>query len=161
VGLGLCPFANEPLQRNCVRFQVCQQQSSDEIFAALLDELEQFVSLDAVAVETGLFIVPNGLAVFDDYLSVLYAAEDAIQRMHLQGVIQLASFHPVYCFKGATVDDPVNYTNRSPYPMFHVLREASLDQALRAYPNPERIPERNIETLTALGLAAIRQRLEG
>ena len=160
VGLNLCPFAAMPLQQGRIRFQVCGETQFENIYRALLAEMGQLVGIPAEETETSLFIVPQGLEAFDDYLELLYAVDAVIPEAGLDGVLQLASFHPDYRFEGVEVDDPANYTNRSPYPMFHLIREASLEQALTGYPDPELIPQRNMEKLRELGLVEIRARLK-
>lgn len=159
VGLNLCPFAAEPLKLGRIRYAVCGETAPDDIFRSLLLEMEALINRPEAAVETSLFIVPQGLESFDDFLEILYSADEAIPEAGLDGVLQLASFHPDYRFEGATRDDPANYTNRSPFPMFHLIREESLERALSSYPNPELIPQRNIETLRSLGLAEVQRRL--
>ena len=160
IGLNLCPFAAAPMERETIRYLVCPERRPEAIYRALLAEMEVFVQLPEEQVETGLFIVPAGLESFDDYLDLLYSAEQAIPEAGLEGVLQLASFHPDYLFEGAPEDDPANYTNRSPYPMFHLIRSEGLARAVARYPDPEQIPERNIRTLRELGLAEMRRRLE-
>lgn len=160
VGLDLCPFAAAPLRLQRIRYQVCPQTKPAAIYKALLAEFIAFMELPVDQVETGLFIVPIGLSDFETYLEVLDEAEHAIEEVGLSGVLQLASFHPDYRFADTPDDDPANYTNRSPYPMFHLIREDLMEQVLRDYPQPQQIPERNIDTLRGLGLAAMRERLE-
>lgn len=160
VGLNLCPFAARPLQQGRVAYRVCADTRPESVFRALMEEILVFAEIPPEEVETELWIVPHGLLHFEDYLDVLYAAEQAIEDAGLAGEIQLASFHPRYRFEGAPADDPANYTNRSPHPMFHLLREAVLEQALAAYPDPESIPRRNVERLRALGLDELERRME-
>lgn len=157
VGLNLCPFAAKPLMEGRIRYLVCLESEPEAIYRSLLQEMETMALLPEAEVETSLFVVPHGLASFYTYLALLQSAEDVIQEVGLEGILQLASFHPEYCFAGADQNDPANYTNRSPFPMFHLIREASLERALENYPNPESIPQRNIEKLRELGL----QELEG
>ncbi len=159
VGLNLCPFAAGPLQRGGVAYRVCSETRPATIFRALMEEILAFVEAPAAAVETELWIVPEGLLHFDDYLDVLYAAEQALEDLELAGEVQLASFHPRYRFQDAPTDDPANYTNRSPHPMFHLLREDLLEQALANYPHPEAIPQHNLERLRQMGLEALERRL--
>lgn len=159
IGLNLCPFAELPMERDAIRYQVCNQGEQDAIYRALLEEMACFVELPEEQAETGLFIAPCGLEAFDDYLELLYSADQALPEAGLDGVIQLASFHPDYQFEGSDMDDPANYTNRSPFPMFHLIREQGMAQALENYPDPEQIPERNIRTLRNLGLAEMQRRL--
>ncbi len=159
VGLNLCPFASVPLQAGLIRFRVCSGQTPEEIYRALLSEMDTLVNLPETEVETGLFIAPQGLDAFDDYLELLYSADEAIAEAGLDGVLQLASFHPDYRFEGSEEDDPANYTNRSPFPMFHLIREAPMAHALAHYPHPEQIPERNVQKMRELGLAEVRDQL--
>lgn len=160
VGLNLCPFAAHPLEQGRVAYRVCSERRPEAIFRALIEEILVFVELPPDEVETELWIAPEGMLHFDHYLEVLYAAEQAIEKAGLAGVVQLASFHPRYRFEGTPADDPANYTNRSPYPMFHLLREEVLERALASYPDPDAIPERNVERLRAMGLEALERRLE-
>ncbi|MEN8177935.1 MAG: DUF1415 domain-containing protein [Pseudomonadota bacterium] len=159
VELNLCPFAAEPLSQGRIRYVVCEESEPEAIYRALLLEMEGMLSLPEAEVETSLLVVPQGLASFESYLSLLYSAEEAVLEVGLEGILQLASFHPDYCFEGVAQNDPANYTNRSPFPMFHLIREASLERALSSYPNPELIPQRNIEKLRSLGLTEIQRRL--
>ena len=159
IGLNLCPFAAGPLQRGGVAYRVCGETRPEAIFRALMQEVLVFAETPAETVETELWIVPEGLLHFDDYLDLLYAGEQALEDMGLAGEVQLASFHPRYRFQNAPADDPGNYTNRSPYPMFHLLREQLLEQALANYPAPEAIPQRNLERLRQMGLEALELRL--
>ena len=106
--------------------------------------------------ETSLLIFPSTFSYFKDFLDGLTLANDLLKEQGYEGIYQLASFHPQYRFKGAGRNDPANYTNRSPYPIFHILREASLEAALKNYPNPEQIPQRNIELTRRLGLEVMR-----
>ena len=161
IALNLCPFAAATSAGDRIRFVVSRAARIEDIYREFLVELEAFVPLPPAVAETGLFIVPDGLDDFADYLELLAMADDALDQVGLRGVLQLASFHPEYRFAGAGPDDPANFTNRSPYPMLHLIREAGLAAALENYPNPEGIPERNICTLRDLGLAEIRKRLAG
>jgi hypothetical protein len=157
VGLNLCPFAAQPVEAGRIRYQVCPVSEMDGIYRAILAEFEIMLTLEEA--EASLLIVPAGLEAFDDYLNMLELAEQAIPEVGLEGQFQLASFHPDYRFEGSDESDPANYTNRSPYPMFHFIREASLAEALNHYPNPETIPQRNVELLREMGLEAVQQRL--
>ncbi len=158
VGLNLCPFAASPMKGGRIRYVLCAETQAEGIYRGLLMEMETLIGLPEAEAETSLFVVPSGLQAFDTYLDLFEIAEAAIPQAGLEGILQLASFHPDYCFEGADVDDPANYTNRSPHPMFHLIREAPLARALENHPNPEAIPERNIALLREMGLAAIRER---
>jgi len=160
VDLNLCPFAAESLLQGRIRYRVCLENEREGIYRALLAEMEATLQLAEDEVETSLLILPHGLDSFDAYLELLDVAESALREAGLEGILQLASFHPDYCFADVAQTDPANYTNRSPYPMFHLIREASLERALVAYPHPESIPQRNIAKLRSLGLAEMQHRLD-
>ena len=115
-----------------------------------MDELEQLDSKEQI--ETALLIFPNTFDNFREYLEFLDLCQAFLLDMNYEGVYQLASFHPEYQFAGSSDDDPANYTNRSPYPMIHILRESSIEEALKHFPHPEQIPEKNIETARKIGL---------
>jgi uncharacterized protein len=159
VGLNLCPFAAAPMKGGRIRYVYCGETEPEGIYRALLAEVETLIGLPELEAETCLFVVPSGLDDFAAYLDLFEIAEAAIPQAGLEGILQLASFHPDYCFEGADDEDPANYTNRSPHPMFHLIREAPLARALEGYPNPEGIPERNIALLREMGLEAMRERL--
>ena len=159
VGLNLCPFAAAPMKGGRIRYVHCAEVEAEGIYRALLTEMETLIGLAEPEAETCLFVVPSGLEAFEAYLDLFEVAEAVIPQAGLEGILQLASFHPDYCFVGAGEEDPANYTNRSPHPMFHLIREAPLARALEKYPDPEAIPERNVSLLRELGLAAMRERL--
>lgn len=159
VGLNLCPFAAAPVRGDRIRYTLCEASQPEAIYRALLREMETLIGLPESVAEGSLLVVPHGLDDFADYLALFQVAEAAIPEAGLEGILQLASFHPDYLFQGAEPDDAANYTNRSPYPMFHLIREAPLADALARHPDPEGIPARNIELLRRLGLASMRERL--
>lgn len=159
VGEGLCPFAARPLGAGRVRISVCEANDVDGIYRHVLGELQRLLNTPAQELETTVVAVPEGLESFDEYLDMLAAVEDALVQLQLEGVFQVASFHPHYVFEGTSDDDVGNYTNRSPYPLFHLLREASLSAALEAFPEPEKIPERNQARMHELGREGIAQLL--
>jgi len=153
IGLNLCPFAKAVHVKQLIRYVVSTAQTPD----ALLDNLEQELALlseaDPERIDTTLLIVPQQFDEFLDFFFFLNEAEALLKRMQLEGVLQIASFHPKFEFAGNDADDIANYTNRSPYPTLHLLREASLDRAVAAFPDAADIYERNIETLEKLGHA--------
>ncbi len=159
VGLNLCPFAASPMKGGRIRYVHCAQTQAEGIYRELLGEMETLIGIAESEAETCLFVVPRGLEDFAAYLDLFAIAEEAVAEAGLEGILQLASFHPDYCFEGAGVEDPANYTNRSPHPMFHLIREAPLARALECYPDPEQIPQRNVALLRELGLAQMRERL--
>ncbi len=157
VDLNLCPFARRELVNNRVRFAVTEARIPDALLGDLQQELMKLVDDDSI--ETTLLIHPGVLQDFHDYNDFLAVADGLIEILELEGVIQIASFHPHYQFAGTTADAAENYTNRSPWPMLHLLREASLERAIAAYPDTDAIPQRNIERVEALGEAAMKTRL--
>lgn len=154
VDLNLCPFARRELVNNRVRFAVTEAQTADALLSELQREMMKLV--DDVSIETTLLIHPGVLQDFHDYNEFLAMADGLVDILELEGVIQIASFHPHYQFAGTTADAAENYTNRSPWPMLHLLREASLEQAIAAYPDTDAIPQRNIERVEALGQDAMK-----
>lgn len=149
VGMNLCPFAKAELTRNRVRFVVSAAISEELLLAALQAELE--LLNEDQGIETTLLIHPGVLQEFDEYNQFLNYAEALIKQMALEGIYQIASFHPDYIFEGCDPSAAENYTNRSPYPMLHLLREESLERAIASYPEVEQIPRRNIELMQKLG----------
>ena len=154
IGLNLCPFAEQPFKNDRIGYAVCAGESTDEIYRDFVSAIERLLDPEQ-GQETALLIVSNALSEFDDYLDLLALLEQSIEEAGLAGLIQLASFHPHYRFDGAADDDPANFSNRSPYPMFHLIREDLMEKALAFYPDPEQIPERNIACLRALGVTGI------
>jgi hypothetical protein len=151
IGLGLCPFAKAVHVKNQVRYVVSAARNSDTLLDHLERELTSLAETPADEVDTTLLIHPHVLEDFLDYNDFLELADRVVEETGLQGVLQVASFHPRFQFEGTEPDDITNYTNRSPYPILHILREASVDQAVAAFPEAEKIYEKNIETMKALG----------
>ena len=151
IGLNLCPFAKAVHVKGQVHLAV---SGHDEVAAVLEDldrEVSDLLAMEAAQRDTTLLVVPAG---FDDFLlfnELVRAAERMLARRRLEGVLQLASFHPRFVFAGADEDDLANFTNRAPHPTVHLLREASIDRAVAAFPRAEAIYEANIETLRRLG----------
>lgn len=149
VDLNLCPFAKRELLKNRVRFAATESTTEERLLTALEAELE--LLNDDSSIETTLLIHPQVLQDFDDYNQFLNFADGLLTQMKLEGVYQIASFHPHYQFGGTEPDDVENYTNRSPYPMLHLIREESLERAIADFPDVEQIPARNIELMNSLG----------
>ena len=153
IGLNLCPFAENPYRGGRVRFHVSEQRSAAGLLQELRAELSMLAAADPKHCETTLLIHPWVLADFIEYNDFLEVCEAAVVELELEGELQVASFHPQYQFAGTQADDVENYTNRSPYPMLHLLREASVERAIAAVGDTEEIYRRNIRTLRALGIA--------
>ena len=159
IDLNLCPFAQREYRQNKIRFSVSKATSENQVVHDLLVELGLLGKQDDI--ETTLLIFPWALSDFLNFNDFLEEADQLIQRMNLDGVFQVASFHPDYQFSGTSMDDPENYTNRSPYPILHVLREASLDKAIDRYPDTNQIPEDNIALMNQLGNAHMNALIQG
>lgn len=145
IGWNLCPFARKEFMEGRVRFALSQAEDEETLLRELIAEFDLLDRLDQI--ETTILIHPSVLTDFHDYNQFLDYAEGLIQQLELEGVYQIASFHPNYQFAGTEIDDQENYTNRSPYPLLHILREKSLSEAIDRYPDTESIPERNMELL--------------
>lgn len=158
INLNLCPFAKRELVKDRVRFVVTDAASEDRLLAALQSELQRLESDDTI--ETTLLIHPHVLQDFCDYNQFLDVADQLLAQMQLDGVYQIASFHPDYQFAGTAPDAAENYSNRSPYPLLHLLREDSLEHAIAGYPDVEQIPQRNIERLNAIGRESLHGMLQ-
>ena len=153
IGLNLCPFAKAVYVKQQVRFVLSDASTPEALLEELAEELILLRDADPEQVDTTLIVHPDVLIDFLDYNDFLDNADAAVEALDLQGVIQVASFHPDYQFAGTMPDDISNYTNRSPYPTLHLLREDSIDRAVEAFPDAEVIVERNVKTLDALGHA--------
>jgi len=151
VGLNLCPFAKTPWREERIRFQVSQATDPQQLAEDLIEELLTLQTSAPTERETTLLIHPDVLTDFLDYNDFLDLADQALEALGLDGTIQIASFHPDYQFADSDPDDPANCTNRSPYPMLHLLREASIAAATENLSDPDQIFERNIQTLRRLG----------
>jgi len=149
IGLNLCPFAKRELVKNRVRFAVTEATTQKQLLIALQTELELLNSEPSV--ETTLLIHPDVLCDFHDYNQFLSDADELLAQMKLDGVYQVASFHPDYQFADTDPSDVENYTNRPPYPMLHLIREESLALAIASYPDVDDIPERNKNLMKSLG----------
>jgi hypothetical protein len=153
IGLNLCPFAKAVYVKNKVRYVVSHAPHLDGLLEDLDRELDFLAAADPEEIDTTLLIHPTLLPDFLDFNDFLQLAEAAVDEHGLEGVIQLASFHPQFQFADTASDDIGNYTNRAPFPTLHLLREASIERAVAASPQAETIYLRNIETLKALGHA--------
>jgi len=151
IGLNLCPFAKAVYIKDQIRYAVSRAATPGDLLAELTAELQGLVAADPLVTDTTLLIHPRVLVDFLEYNDFLGVADAAVAELGLEGVLQIASFHPRYQFAGSDPEDIANYTNRSPYPMLHLLREASVDRAVAAFPEAAEIYERNIATLRLLG----------
>jgi hypothetical protein len=159
IGLRLCPFAAKPYRSGSIRYRVSEQQSCDGLAEELEQELLHLAAADPLLCETSLLIHPQVLGDFVSYNQFLNQAEAVVAALGLEGVLQIASFHPEYQFAGSAPDDVENCSNRSPYPMLHLLREASVGRASATFPDVSEIGNRNMATLRELGAAGFRDLL--
>ena len=155
IGLNLCPFAKAVYVKNQIRYVVSTSRDSPSLLGDLKRELKFLTEADPEKIESTLLIHPDVLTDFVEYNDFLAVCDSAIEELELDGVIQVASFHPQYHFADTKVDDVTNYTNRSPYPTLHLLREESVTQALEMFPDAAGIYEKNIATLRKLGKAKL------
>lgn len=151
VGLNLCPFARAPMVQQKIRYVVSQARDPDALLDDLLGELQSLNAVDAAECETTLLIHPHVLGDFLDYNDFLDAADAAVETLGLEGELQVASFHPDYQFDGSSPDDVENFSNRSPFPTLHLLREASVERAMESMTDTDSIYRRNVKTLQKLG----------
>ena len=153
IGLNLCPFAKAVYVKNQVRLVVSRARHADDLLEELDRELDLLVATPAEEIDTTLLIHATLFEDFLDFNDFLEVADGVVEEHGLEGVIQLASFHPRFQFDGTEPDDISNYTNRAPFAMLHLLREASAEKAVEAFPEAEAIFEENIKTLEKLGHA--------
>ena len=159
VGLNLCPFAKKSIDQNQLRYLVYPGNDIESITQLLVEELERLANDKSI--ETTLLIHPNFTTDFDAYLDYLAGVDELIDALGYSGVFQVAGFHPDYQFDGVAEIDPANHTNRSPYPMMHLLREASVAWAVETHPDIDSVPERNVELLREMGEKGIQELISG
>ncbi|MFZ5636060.1 MAG: DUF1415 domain-containing protein [Pseudomonadota bacterium] len=152
IGLNLCPFAKAVYVRHQVRFVLSDAELEDDLLEELGEELLRLRDAPAEEIDTTLLVHPRVLTDFLDFNDFLDRVDALIEALALEGILQVASFHPDYMFADTEPDDPGNGTNRAPYPTLHLLREASIDRAVAAYPDPDAIVRRNLGTMDDLGL---------
>jgi hypothetical protein len=151
IGLNLCPFAKAVHVKNQIRYVVSSASTPEALLEDLIRELNFLAEADPAQVDTTLLVHPEVLTDFLDYNDFLDVVDATIEELELDGVIQVASFHPDYQFADSEPDDIENHSNRSPYPTLHLLRESSLDAAVKAFPEAAQIYESNLKTLRTLG----------
>ncbi|MDU0354396.1 DUF1415 domain-containing protein [Paraglaciecola aquimarina] len=158
IGLNFCPFAKKEMQQETVSYLVSHNLNINESLEQLI---EQLCVLDQhTEIQTSLLIFSKGFIAFEEYLELVEYASGIIEQGGYSGIYQLATFHPDYCFAGEAQDDPANYTNRSPYPILHILRESSIEQVLKRYPDPQNIPDNNIAKARAMGSEKLKSMLQ-
>jgi hypothetical protein len=159
IGCNFCPFAAREIHKKSVRYEVLEQTDTEAVLIATARILMAMDDDESIA--TALLILPEGFNDFESYLDLVNTVEKLMEEEDYEGVYQVASFHPQYMFEGSNEEDPSNYTNRSPYPMLHFLREDMVSEAVDAYPDIDEVPIRNIEFAKEKGLRFMQQLLEG
>ena len=159
IGLNLCPFAKAVYVKQQVRIVISDASTERALLEQLGEEMARLRDTPAEATDTTLLVHPQVLGDFLDYNDFLDDADALVEAMELDGVLQVASFHPDYRFAGTEPDDAENLTNRAPYPILHLLREDSVDRAVAAYPDPDGIIQRNVATMRDLGAEGFRNLL--
>ncbi|HCG7228093.1 TPA: DUF1415 domain-containing protein [Vibrio parahaemolyticus] len=150
IGLNLCPFAAKPQRNKQIKIFVSEATQEEAMLEDILLQLIELSTTEPEKLETTLVVVPNMLQDFWDYNFCIDWVEGLIKQQDWEGIFQVATFHPDYCFGGAAPEDDENLTNRSPYPIFHLIREDSMEKVLKHYPDPESIPDTNIARVSAL-----------
>lgn len=150
IGLNLCPFAAKPQRNKQIKIFVSEASQEEALLEDILLQLIELNNTAPETLETTLVVVPNMLNDFWDYNLFIDWVEGLIKQQDWEGIFQVATFHPDYCFGGAEPEDDENLTNRSPYPVFHLIREESMEKVLKHYPDPESIPDTNIARVSAL-----------
>ncbi|TOF41251.1 hypothetical protein CGJ21_08700 [Vibrio parahaemolyticus] len=150
IGLNLCPFAAKPQRNKQIKIFVSEATQEEALLEDILLQLIELSTTEPEKLETTLVVVPNMLQDFWDYNFCIDWVEGLIKQQDWEGIFRVATFHPDYCFGGAAPEDDENLTNRSPYPIFHLIREESMEKVLKHYPDPESIPDTNIARVSAL-----------
>ncbi|WP_286240591.1 DUF1415 domain-containing protein [Neptuniibacter halophilus] len=158
VGLNLCPFAAPEVKNQSIRYARSEAVAETAALGDFLQELERIQSLPEAELSTTLLCFSHGFADFEAFLDLLDLCQDALEQAGLEGVFQLASFHPAYCFAGVDPDDITNWTNRAPFPTLHLIREGQMARVLVHYKNPDEIPERNMALMEQLGREGLIER---
>ncbi len=155
IGLQLCPFASVPYDKNLIRISVCSSMEEIDIKTFVLEEAKRLLASTPSELETTLVVCPYAPEDFMDYLSLADQLEDDFFEQGYEGILQIATFHPNYRFADSIENDPADYTNRSPYPMFHILREDSVSMAVASHPDIEQVPLRNQLLLRDMGMDSV------
>ncbi|MDP2574670.1 DUF1415 domain-containing protein [Vibrio penaeicida] len=153
IGLNLCPFAAKPNRNNQIKIAISHAEKEELLLEDILNELNELNGCELEKLETTLVVVPDMLDDFMDYNFFIDWVEALIKQQNWEGIYQVATFHPDYCFGGAEPEDDENLTNRAPFPIFHLIREESMERVLKHYPDPESIPDTNIERVSNLSEA--------
>lgn len=155
IAYNLCPFAKVPFEKDQIRYVIIEGNNLENIIVQTFTECNFLLDTAPELVETSLIILPDALNDFYDYINVLNQMQDDLETLGLNGQVQFASFHPQYQFAGTDPDAPENFTNRSPFPMIHILRENSVQKAINLHPDTLEIPSKNIEVMNKIGIKGL------
>lgn len=158
VGLNLCPFAAPEVRNQSIRYVASHAASLEEATQDFLAELQIIQKSDESELSTSLVNFTDTAVEFEAFLDLIDMCQSALESAGLEGVFQLASFHPQYCFSGVDPDDITNWTNRAPFPTIHIIREGQMSRVLVHYKTPEEIPERNMALMEKLGREGLIER---
>ena len=159
IGNNFCPFAAKPFAENKIHYFVSSAKDEKSLVDDVISELILLRDTDPAEIETSILLAPYCFESFDDYNQFLTLTDIILEKLTLEGVIQIATFHPDYCFEDLSEDDVRNYTNRSIYPMFHLIREDSVEQARALHPDVDDIPQQNMDKLLSMGLNKINKQI--
>lgn len=160
IGLNLCPFAGKVAQEGKIRYRVCTDSGVEEMYLQFLSELSLLIDAEPEELETSLVVFPNAAADFGAFWDFAGLCEEGVVEAGLEGVVQVVAFHPGYRFEGEDEHAPSHFTNRSPYPTLHLLREASVAKVVAAHPDVDAIPARNVALLSEMGVEGIKKAME-
>lgn len=158
VGCNFCPFAKKEFLRETIHYEVVRAAGLEKCLESVVQECRRLDENEAI--ETTFLLFPNGFSAFDDFLKLIEATDEMLVENDYEGIFQIASFHPDYCFADAPTNDPANFTNRSPWPMLHILREDRVSQAVDGFPDVDKIPERNMRFARKKGFVFMKNLLE-
>lgn len=161
IGLNLCPFAHRPYSRDIIRYSLSPFINVDEFVVGFYFELQKLARTPKNKLSTTLMIIEQGLEDFEYYLDILETCEDVLAHSEYKDVFQIASFHPEYYFAQTEKDDVTNFTNRSPFPMIHIIRTEEVEEAIKSFDHPEDIPLRNKALMIKMGSAEILKKMHG
>lgn len=158
VGLNLCPFAAPEVKNKAIRYAVSHGGKAEAVVQDFLTELDKIQNAEETELSTTLLCFTQVADEFEEFLDILDICQQNLENSGLDGVFQLASFHPEYCFSGVDKDDITNWTNRAPFPTIHLIREGQMSRVLTHYKNPDEIPERNMALMETLGKEGLIQK---
>ena len=161
VGHNICPFARRPLSQELVNLLVLESKQEEDLTQVLLQALKELVLSPRTELETTIIVIPNQLSDFDDFWSYCEWTHELLEKSGVVGLVQIVGFHPLFRFAESEITDPANFVNRAPYPLLHLLREESVEEAAEQYPDIASIPERNALYLRRLNKSTLEHLVYG